>query len=126
MNGQQVVLDQSLTCKVKNVIYIAQCSVCAAEKEQKEDTYFGQTTTEARQRFNGHRGKFKVDNELSYTKSALAQHCFNEHPEQMDLKLFKLGLVKRCAAMQLDREEHRFISKFRTDVYGINRIKVVK
>ncbi len=74
MNGQEVILDPALNCKSKNVIYIAQCSICVADKDQKEDTYFGQTTTAVSVRFNGHRSKFKVDNKLSYTKSALSQH----------------------------------------------------
>ena len=91
-----------------------------------EDTYFGQTVSEAHIRFNGHRDKFKIDEGLTYSKSALSQHRFNEHPNQMSLSLFKLGLVKGCRAIDLDREENRFVSKFRTELFGLNRIKVVQ
>ena len=44
----------------------------------------------------------------------------------MSLTAFKLGLIKSCSASQLDREENRFISKLRTEVIGLNRIKVVR
>ena len=78
-----------------------------------------------RQRFNGHRSKFKFDDDKSYTKSALSQHCFNEHPESMSLMNFKVAFVKKCPAIELDRKEHRLISIFRTNILGINRIKVI-
>ncbi len=125
VNGKEVFLNMSLNCKDKNVVYLAQCSICES-RNLAESTYFGQTTTEVRERFNGHRGKFKVDGDKSYTKSALSQHCFNEHPDSLSLSNFKVGFVKRCPAMQLDREEHRLTSMFRIDVLGINRIKVVR
>ncbi len=135
----KLVLDQTLNCKSKNIIYVAQCQVCSEKKKhiaqdistdasiaQCPDTYFGQTVTEAHVRFNGHRSKFKVDDKLSYSKSALAQHCFDEHYDQFSLSVFRIGLVKRCSALDLDREETRFINKFRTELFGINRIKVGK
>ena len=91
-----------------------------------EDTYFGQTLTAAHTRFNGHRSKFKVDSKLSYTKSALSEHCFHKHSNHFELSVFKIGFVKSCRALDLDREENRFISKFRTDIFGLNRMKVIK
>ena len=125
INGKEVFLDKRLTCRDKNVIYIAQCSLCAG-KEGGECSYFGQTTTEARKRFNGHRSCFKIDPHKSYAKSALSQHCFHEHPESFGLEYFKVGFVKKCTALDLDREEHRLISLFRTNIFGINRIKVIR
>ena len=60
------------------------------------------------------------------TKSALSQHCFNEHPESMSLMNFKVAFVKKCPAIELDRKEHRLISIFRTNILGIDRIKVIR
>ena len=94
-----------------------------------EDSYVGQTVSEARVRMNGHRSAFKRNENgdyVAYMKSALAQHCYEQHPNHMSLSVFKLGLIKSCSAMQLDREENRFISKLRTEVIGLNRIKVVR
>ena len=125
IDGKEVILDMSLNCRDKNVIYVAQCSICE-NGNSAESTYFGKTTTAVNVRFNGHRNKFKADAIKSYTKSALSQHCFDGHPDSLSLKNFKVGFVKRCSAMQLEREEHRLSSMFRTDILGINRIKVVR
>ena len=81
----------------------------------------GQTTAEVRQRF---RSKFKFDADKSYTKSALSQHCFNEHPESMNLSNFKVAFVKKCPAIELDREEHRLISIFRPNIWGLIELKL--
>ena len=125
VNGKEVFLDKKLSCKDKNVIYLAQCSVCV-ERARSESTYFGQTSTEVRTRFNGHRSSFKIDNINSYTKSALSQHSFDYHPDKFGLEFFKVGFVKQCRAENLDREEHRLISLFRTNIFGINRMKVIR
>ena len=90
------------------------------------DAYFGQTLSEAHVRFNSHRSKFVIDEKKHYEQSALSQHCFDTHPNQMDLSYFNLGIIKKCNPIDLDREESRFISKFRTHIWGLNRIKVVR
>ena len=46
--------------------------------------------------------------------------------ESMSLMNFKVAFVKKCPAIELDREEHRLISIFRTNILGINRIKVIR
>ena len=125
VNGKEVILDSKLSCKDKNVIYIAQCIVCAG-RVGGECAYFGQTSTEVRTRFNGHRSSFKIDDMNTYTKSALSQHSFDTHPDKFGLEFFKVGFVKQCKAENLDREEHRLISLFRTNLFGINRIKVIR
>ena len=125
VNGKEVILDSKLSCKDKNVIYIAQCIVCAGNLGG-ECSYFGQTSTEVRTRFNGHRSSFKINDVNSYTKSALSQHSFDTHPDKFSLEYFKVGFVKQCKAENLDREEHRLISLFRTNLFGINRIKVIR
>ena len=142
VNGIHVRLDPKLSCKSKNVIYLAQCMVCqqkradlAAELDTTidnvivEDSYVGQTVSEARTRMNGHRSAFKCNSDgdyKDYQKSALSQHCFEQHSGHMSLTAFRLGLIRSCNAAQLDREENRFISKLRTEVIGLNRIKVVR
>ena len=80
-------------------------------------------------RMNGHRKCFKANSQgefLSYKKSALSWHCHEEHPEHMDLTVFRLGFIRACRCTDLDREENRFICKLRTEVIGLNRIKVVR
>ena len=125
VNGQKVFLDQSLNCKSKNIIYLAQCTICTERKTDvlNEDSYFGQTLTAAHTRFNGHRNKFKIDDKLSYTKSALSEHCFDRHRNDFKLSVFKIGFVTCCRAVDLDHEENRVISKFKTDIFGLNRMK---
>ena len=137
VNGKDVLLDPALSCNDRNIIYLAQCTLCAQDKVAQgkvlcEDSYIGQTTTAARVRFNGHRSKFKTrdlgedEEDTLYMESALSQHCHDKHPNNMSLSVFKVGLVKSCKAVDLDMEESRFISLFRTGTIGLNRIKVIK
>ena len=127
VNGQKLQLDFSLTCKTKNVIYVAQCQICREiSRTFKEDVYFGQTLTPFHVRMNGHRSKFKINPNLDYEKSALSMHCFSKHHSDFTMKHFKLGIVKRVKPSELDREENKLINKFRTNIYGLNRIVVVR
>jgi hypothetical protein len=57
VNGLELQLDRSLTCKHKHIIYVAQCQLCSQE-DGREDKYFGQTLTPFHTRLNGHRNKF--------------------------------------------------------------------
>ena len=124
VNGQRVFLDRSLSCKSKNMVYLTQFIVCkirqsCLSKESDidpneiyiEDAYIGQTVSEVRTRMRAHRSSFKVDKDgrTPHAKSALAQHCFNEHPDKMELSVFKT----------------RLISKLRTEIMGLNIIKVI-
>ena len=77
-------------------------------------------------RVNGHRNKFVVDNRLLFEHSALSYHNFLKHRENFDISNFKLGIVKKVNPLYLDREEQRFINMFRTDIFGLNRIAVVR
>ena len=80
VNGMPVYLDFSLKCNSKNVIYIAQCTICSKGGQKfKDDTYFGQTMTAMNTRMNGHRSHFVIDNRLLFEKSALSMHCFLIH-----------------------------------------------
>ncbi len=73
---------------------------------------------------NGHRDKFIIDERKLYEKSALSMHCFIEHRDKFDLNLFKFGLVRKCKLADLDREESRFCTKFKTNVWGLNRMEI--
>ena len=76
VNGAVVNLDFRLSCKDKNIVYVAQCQICSnLPGSLKEDTYFGQTVTSMHTRINGHRNKFVIDDRLEYEKSALSMHC---------------------------------------------------
>ena len=126
VNGEKLILGSKLNCKDKYVIYVAQCKICSNSKYNiKEDTYFGQTVSPFHIRMNGHRNAFVLD-EKRYEKSALSMHCALFHKEQFGLHLFKLGIVKKVLPCNLDREESRYIMKFRTRIWGMNRIKVTR
>ena len=121
INGSELFIDQSLTCKDNNVIYVAQCTIC-----QDNGTYFGQTVNAFHIRMNGHRSHFKIDSSLTFEKSALSMHAFLLHKDNFDMKIFKLGIVKKVNPTYLDREEDFFISRFRTNIFGLNRIVVTR
>ena len=127
VNGTKVYLNMELTCKDCNIIYIAQCQLCnKSDKIRKDDTYFGQTVTPFNIRMNGHRSKFYIDSRLLFEKSALPMHCFLAHKSDFSLELFKLGIVKKVRPMELDREEDKLINKYKTNIWGLNRICVVR
>ena len=53
-------------------------------------------------------------------------HTFLEHRENFNMNIFKLGIVKKVNPNLLNRQEDFFITKFRTNIYGLNRIVVVR
>ena len=127
VNKQELQLDFSLTCKDKSIIYIAQCQTChESPDDSTEDSYFGQTVTPFHVRMNGHRSKFKIKSSLVHEESALSMHCFLKHHSDFHMKHFKLGIVKRVRPIDLDREENKLINKFRTNIWGLNRMVVVR
>ena len=126
-NGMAVSLDFRLTCKDNNIIYLAQCQLCnTLTPVLKEDTYFGQSVSAMHIRMNGHRNKFIIDSRLLFEKSALSMHCYLVHKENFSMEYFRLGIVKKVRPLELDREENRFINKYRTNIWGLNRIVVVR
>ena len=42
------------------------------------------------------------------------------------MEFFKLGIMKKVRPIELDREEDKIISKYRTNIHGLNRIVVVR
>ena len=124
INGQRLKLNGSLNCKSKNIIYVAQCTICSRGLgNRKEDSYIGQSMQRAHLRMNGHRAKFS---EEEHQGSALAQHCWEAHREHFSLDIFKLGLIKSVSPLSLDRHESKLIDRFRTKLFGLNRINVVR
>ena len=124
VNGKRLKLNESLDCKSRNVIYIAQCKICCqGQGNRKEDSYFGQTMQSFHRRINGHRAKFT---ELGHEGSALAQHCWVRHRDAFSLDNFKLGLIKSVSPVALDRHEQKLIEAYRTKLFGLNRISVVR
>ena len=119
INGKKCKLDMRLNCKSKNVIYVAKCKLC----DDYNDTYFGKTVTAGHIRMNGHRSKFKLE-ENEYEKSALSIHCFENHPHEFDLKYFNIGFVKSVTPNLIDKEEDMIIQEYRTNILGLNRILV--
>ena len=75
---------------------------------------------------NGHRSHFKIDSSLSFEKSALSMHAFLCHKDFFSMNIYKLGVVKKVSPLNLDREEDFFIAKFRTNVFGLNRMVVAR
>ena len=123
VNGLELQLDRTLTCKDKHIIYIAQCQRCNRD-DGREDTYFGQTLTQFHTRLNGHRHKFVIDERAIYEHSALSMHCYTEHRNNFSFDCFKFGIVKKTKPTLLDREEARFCTKFKTNVWGLNRMEI--
>ena len=75
---------------------------------------------------NGHRSKFQIDSTLKFEQSALSMHAYLKHKDDFNMQIFKLGIVKQVNPNSLNRLEDYFITKFRTNIYGLNRIVVVR
>ena len=45
--------------------------------------------------------KFKIENELSFEKSALSMHCFLAHKSDLNMVILKLGVVKKSDQQHL-------------------------
>ena len=110
---------------MRGIIYLAQCQICVAGNSilKEADSYFGQTVTPMHIRINGHRNKFIIDERLKFEQSALSMHCLKN---DFDMGIFKLGIVRKMAPLDLNREEEKFIFNFRTNVLGLNRIVVTR
>ena len=108
---------QNVNCKTENVIYFTQCKKC-----NKENSYVSKTTQEFHHRVMGHRSKFTKD---AFQKSTLPMHSFEEHSLEYSIDSFKFSILKRTPALNLHREEFRYIEKLRTTTFGLNRMKVI-
>ena len=116
VNDKHIPLGKTLNCKSRNVIYLWQCKLC-----RKDDSYFGRTIQKAHKRTNTHRGCF--NDPSKWEDSALSLHARNVHGENFDLKNFEISLIKKCSPQRIRREEFKYIDKFKTQIFGINRYK---
>ena len=124
VNGLRLCLKPNSNCKTKSIVYVAQCQLCIHDdKGLTEDTYFGQTVSPLHIRVNGHRSKF---NDNHYQESALSMHMMETHANAWNINHFKFGVVKQVKPVDLNREEERFIDKFKTNLFGLNRINVIR
>ena len=117
VNGHTEKLPKNVDCKSKGVIYVQTCSAC-----DQHNSYVGQTRQEFRERNNGHRVKFNM---LKHEDSALAHHSYQDHGLGVKMKDFVCAIVKKCKIRQLDREEFKFIERFKTLTKGLNRCKII-
>ena len=104
---------KSATCKSVNCIYMARCKIC-------NDFYFGQTFSEVRTRFNGHRSTFKPH---LYKKSALSFHVNNDHPGRLNenTELYNGCVLEVTNPRNLNRLESYYIWKTEADIKHLNR-----
>ena len=126
VNDQSLKVPAKFNCKTRNCIYVAQCKLCSQISEADyqvvfEDTYFGQTMQKFNQRVNGHRSCFKIEDR---NKSALSMHAFEHHEARFSIDNYKFAILKECDPRSLNREEFKFIERFRTNCLGLNRCKV--
>ena len=117
INNNQLTIPKSLNCKSKNVVYFWQCNLCTPT-----EAYFGRTTQECRDRSSGHRSCF--NDESKWEKSALSMHAREKHRNDFSLENFSVAVVKKVSPQNLRREEFRFIEKYKTIPFGLNRYKV--
>ena len=123
INNMDIKLNHNVNCKSSNIIYMLQCTKCPPDSN---NSYIGQTRQECHNRMNGHRSSFSPSQDI-FENSAVAEHAYTAHDPPLDLADYKCGILERCASpTNLDRSEHRQISKYRTISRGINRCKVSK
>ena len=128
IGGTTVKSQEGLTCKSKNVIYMAQCKLCHEDDKKTGElsVYAGQTQQPLHKRINGHRSCFKNDAE-SWEKSALSKHAFEEHfDENFNMSIYRITAYKQCPSINLNRLESKTINEFRLGVLGLNRMKIQK
>ena len=68
-----------------------------------------------------------VSRETKFNDSAFSHHIYTKHLENFDSKLlnFKIGIVRSCSAVLLNRLEDYFIYSSKADIISLNRYKVV-
>ena len=115
VNGLTIPSGKALNCKSRNVIYLWQCQLCT-----QDNSYFGRTIQKSHERTNTHRGCFC---DKKWESSALSMHARSVHGELFNLNNFRISLIKKCSPQKIRREEFKYIDKFKTRTFGINRYK---
>ena len=116
VNNSRIPIPKTLNCKSRNVIYLWQCILC-----ENEDSYFGRTVQKSHKRTNTHRGCFR--NPTNWEDSALSLHASNVHGDNINLNNFRISLIKQCSPQRIRREEFKYIDRYKTRTFGINRYK---
>ena len=116
INDVPLRIPRHLNCKSKNVIYLWTCKLCGLK-----EAYFGRTIQKCHLRTNGHRGCF---DEERWEKSALSMHAREVHQTQFSLDIFEIAVVDKVSPQQLRRTEFKYIDKYRTLSFGLNRYQV--
>ena len=122
-NSKPISVRKNLNCKSKNVIYVAQCTLCN-NNVINEGNYVGQTSQAFHKRANGHRACFNINDDDICEKSALALHSKNEHESDFNMNNFKFVLYDQSSPRNLNRYESRLIGELRTNLNGLNRMNI--
>ncbi len=128
VNGRIVKPSRQLNCKSKNIIYLAQCTLCEPVNDNGDiNCYAGQTMQPLHKRVNGHRSNFDVDGNLQlWEKSALSKHAYECHQDNFDMKHFNFMAYRQGPSTSLNRLESKAIHELRLGVLGFNRMKIQK
>ena len=86
----------------------------------------GQTQQKFHLRANGHRACFVKGDSDTIEKSALALHASEKHDTDFNMGIFKFVLIDSVRGSELNRREARAINELKTDIKGLNRMKVQK
>ena len=121
------------SCKSKNIIYAAQCTLCSAR-----NTYVGETVTTLATRINGHRSKFyaliRDPTPLSQVvvddANILGAHLVQVHGlsqiDSFDLT-YKFSVVAEADPSKLRQLEQHYIEKLGTLYpFGLNQIDSIQ
>ena len=132
MGNKVIQPKKGLSCKSKNVIYLAKCTLCNSNPDTGEvSVYAGQTIQPLHKRMNGHRTCFSDTPDTkaklqTWEKSALSKHAFEEHQGNFNLENYRLMAFKQSRPTNLNRLESKTINEHRLGVLGLNRMKIQK
>ena len=115
--GYSHIIPSTVTCKSRNVIYLAQCQKC----KSSQGSYVGQTQQPLHIRMNNHRSTFYNHPE----NSALAYHSTKKHEGRLTLEDFTLSILCQTNPCDLNKLENFYIMKFRCRTLGLNRCDIV-
>ena len=127
INRSELAVPNRFNCKTKNCIYMAQCNLCNSLRSEDislEDTYFGQTSQKFHKRINGHRACFNADDYLRNQPFLFTQWKIIPTILILYYSIYKMAVLKEVSPRCLNREEFKFIEKFQTNSFGLNRCKV--
>ena len=110
-------VPETLNCKSRNVIYIAQCRLCT--NSQGSNT--GQTQQPLHKRINNHRSDFYNQPH----KSALAYHSTQQHGGTLQLENYRFAILQQTRPTNLNRLENLYMAKFRCRTLGLNRSNIL-